>query len=291
MATGDHPDVPFVQAKKYGAGRLDGPPIWIVWHTMEEHEAGDTAERVANYFATLPDGRSVSAHYCCDNNSVVQCVLLADRAWTVGNTPGNNRGINVELAGFAAQSRAQWTDPYSLAMLSIACRIVARDMTEFAIPNRWCTVDDLKARRPGHTTHNDLRLAFGGTTHTDPGPNFPRDIVLDYIATGGTTVSSPVEEYTGGWLPQGIVSLADPIEIPEKASIGYKRNLVDSALAKALGRIEAKVDELLARPSVEVPPIDQAQVDAAVLAAMSNPDVIALYAKAVVDEEQRRLES
>jgi len=182
---GDHADVPFVQAKKFGTGRPDGPPLWIVWHTMEEDELLDTAERVARYFATLPDGRSVSSHYCVDGNSIVQCVLLRHRAWTVGNTPGNNRGINVELAGRAAQTAAQWADPYSRSMLGIACGIVARDMDEYEIPNRWCTVADLLARRPGHTTHNDLRLAFGGTTHTDPGAAFPRDLVLALVAGGG----------------------------------------------------------------------------------------------------------
>jgi hypothetical protein len=55
-------------------------------------------------------------------------------------------------------------------------------MRRFNIPNRWCTVDDLKARRAGHTTHNDLRLAFGGTTHTDPGAGFPRDHVIEIVA-------------------------------------------------------------------------------------------------------------
>lgn len=181
---GDHPDVPFVQAKKFGVGRPDGPPLWIVWHTMEEEELPDTAERVARYFATLSDGRTVSSHYCVDADSIIQCVRLRDVAYTVGNRPGNYRGINVELAGRAAQTAAQWADTYSQAMLRRACTIVARDMRRYAIPNRWCTVENLRALRPGHTTHNDLRLAFGGTTHTDPGAGFPRQQVLALVAGG-----------------------------------------------------------------------------------------------------------
>ena len=182
---GDYPDVPYLQAEHFGRGRPDGPPLWIVAHTMEEAESGDTAERVANYFAFNTGARTVSSHYTVDSNSEVQCVRLGDVAYTVGNRAGNNRGINYELAGRASQGAADWADPYSQALLRRFARLAARDMDAYAIPNRWCTVADLVARRPGLTTHNDLRLAFGGTTHTDPGGAFPRTQVSALIAGGG----------------------------------------------------------------------------------------------------------
>lgn len=178
MATADHSDVPFVQAAGYTRGRPDGPPLWIVVHDMEAGENGLRAESTAAYFANPGDGRSVSSHYCVDDNSVVQCVRLADSAWTVGNRPGNNRGINWELAGYARQIRAEWLDDFGRAMLAQAARIMRRDMAEYGIPARRCSITDLQAFRPGITSHNDLRLAFGGTTHTDPGPNFPWDVLL-----------------------------------------------------------------------------------------------------------------
>ena len=181
MATGDHADVPFLQAAKYARGRADGPPLWIVVHTMQEDELGDTAENVANYFAFHTGTRSVSAHYTIDNNSTVQCVRLADTAWTVGNRPGNNRGINYELAGFAEQTRAQWADAYSTSMLRRFAEVARRDMARYDIPARWCTDDDLRARRPGLTTHAQLGEVFGGTTHWDPGTNFPFDGFLSLI--------------------------------------------------------------------------------------------------------------
>lgn len=247
MATADHADVPFVQALKYGKGRIDGPPLWIVWHTMQEHELGDTAERVARYFATLSDGRTVSAHYCVDNNSIIQCVRLADRAWTVGNSPGNNRGINVELAGFASQTPAQWADPYSEAMLSIACRIVSRDMAEYKIPNRWCTVDDLWSYRGGHTTHNDLRLAFGGTTHTDPGSGFPRQHILDLIKTGGVDVMTSEEHSWLAYTTWRLNYLAQLDEFGEVPGLGEETY----PLSKAIKSIDTGVDTLLLRPPAE----------------------------------------
>jgi hypothetical protein len=181
MATGDHADIPFLQAEKYARGRPDGPPLWIVVHTMQEDELGDRAEAVANYFAFHTGSRSVSSHYTADSNSIVQCVRLADTAWTVGNRPGNNRGINWEFAGRAEQTKAQWADAYSQAMLRLAAPVIRRDMTRYSIPARWCTDADLRDRRPGLTTHAQLGLVFGGTTHWDPGPNFPFDGFLAMI--------------------------------------------------------------------------------------------------------------
>lgn len=183
MATSnDHPGLPFVQAQGYTRGRPDGPPLWVVWHSMEASEWSGRAESTAAYFANPSDGRAVSAHHCGDDNSVIQCVDEDDSAWTVGNRPGNYRGLNIELSGFARQSRADWLDPFGRAMFDRLAPIVAASMTRWKIPNRWCSTADLKAFRPGHTTHNDLRVAFGGTTHTDPGAGFPRDHVLAVIA-------------------------------------------------------------------------------------------------------------
>ncbi len=174
----DHPSIAFVQAAGYTVGRPDGKPLWIVVHDMEASETSQTAENTAAYFANPPDGRNVSSHYTVDNNSVVQCVRLKDCAWTVGNRPGNNRGINWELAGFASQSRAQWLDAFGLAMFNQIKPILRSDAAKFGIPIQRRTVAELKAWKPGITSHNDLRLAFGGTTHTDPGANFPWDVFL-----------------------------------------------------------------------------------------------------------------
>jgi hypothetical protein len=177
----DHPDLLFVQAKKYAKGRPDGSPLWIVVHDMEASETRLRAENTAHYFATLSDGRSVSSHYTCDSDSVVQCVKLGDVAFTVGNRPGNYRGINWEFSGFAAQTREQWLDDFGRAMFAKAAPYIRADAKKFGIPLVRRTVAELKARKPGVTSHNDLRLAFGNTTHTDPGPNFPWDYFMDLL--------------------------------------------------------------------------------------------------------------
>lgn len=177
----DHPELKFVQAAGFTRGRPDGNPLWIVIHDMEAGENSARAESTAAYFANPGDGRSVSAHYCVDNDSVIQCVKLADVAWTVGNTPGNNRGINWELAGFARQTKEEWLDAFGIAMFTQMAKYVQRDAVTYKIPLEKRSVSELKAFKPGITSHNDLRLAFGKTTHTDPGPNFPWAEFMDII--------------------------------------------------------------------------------------------------------------
>jgi hypothetical protein len=145
---------------------------------MEAVESQSCAENTANYFHTGAGGRSVSSHYCADNNSIVQCVLLRHSAWTVGNRPGNNRGINWELCGFAAQTRDMWLDAFGVAMFDRMVPIIKSDAAKYGIPLVKRTVAELTAYKPGVTSHNDLRLAFGGTTHTDPGTNFPWDVFM-----------------------------------------------------------------------------------------------------------------
>jgi N-acetyl-anhydromuramyl-L-alanine amidase AmpD len=193
VSSPDHPDLLFVQAGGYSRGRPDGRPLWIVIHTGETRESSTSAESLARYFQDPSDGRKVSAHYSADNNSIVQCVRLGDIAWTVGNRPGNYRGINWEFAGFASQTQREWTDAYSTAMLERAMPYMRSDAERFRIPLRRCSVADLKAFRPGVTSHNDLRLAFGVTTHTDPGPNFPWSWFMESLQEDGLATADELE--------------------------------------------------------------------------------------------------
>jgi hypothetical protein len=200
----DHPDLQFVQARYFTPGRPDGPPLWIVIHDMEAGESSTRAESTAAYFATMPDGRRVSSHYCVDDDSVIQCVRLADVAWTVGNRPGNYRGINWELAGFARQTRQEWLDEFGRAMFAQMVPIVLADAAEYEIPLRRCTIDDLLDKRPGITCHNDLRIAYGGTTHTDPGPNFPWDYFLALLTGDDMEQTDKLLDTTNGWADRTI---------------------------------------------------------------------------------------
>ena len=69
---------PFVESPnvtKTGGRTID----LIVIHTMEMDEKGDTAEHCALWFKN--PAAKVSAHYCVDADSIVQCVRDQDIGW------------------------------------------------------------------------------------------------------------------------------------------------------------------------------------------------------------------
>lgn len=160
-------------------GRIS-PVRHIVIHTMEAPEDVDTAENIAHGFAV--SSRQASAHYCVDADSVVQCVKLSDTAWA---TPGfNASGIQLEHAGYAAQSAAQWADDYSVAMLHRSAQLAAQLAKDYGIPVRHLSVSQVRNQTvPGFMGHVDATLAkIGGNTHTDPGSHFPWSTYLDLVA-------------------------------------------------------------------------------------------------------------
>lgn len=158
---------------------------------MEAPEKGTTAEAVANYFASLQ--RPASAHYCVDNDSIIQCVQLKDIAYGAANA--NRNGIHIELAGYAKQTEAEWQDPYSKAMLLKAADLAASLCKQFGIPVVFRKASDLVTGRTntsirGFTTHAEVNKAFGGS-HWDPGPSFPVEWFLGAVrkALEGQTVA------------------------------------------------------------------------------------------------------
>lgn len=167
-------DFPFVAAKYFT--KFDGRrnPRLIVLHDMEAPEKGDTAEAIARYFATLDGDKEgkKSAHYCIDNNSIVQCVRDNDIA---NAAPGANAdGLQLEMAGYGKQSAEQWLDDYSRAVIDNAAHVAAQLGLKFDIPMMQLTDAQLadKASR-GIVTHAQVSRVFKKSDHTDPGSAFP----------------------------------------------------------------------------------------------------------------------
>lgn len=149
----------------------------VVMHDMEYPERPDGAEWCARFFA----GGTVkaSAHYCVDNDSVVQGVNVDDVAWAA---PGaNSDGVQVEQSGYAAQARPDWLDPYSLATMHNAAKLTASLCIVLSIPARHLTVAEILAGEKGIVGHRDVNAAYHRSDHTDPGPNYPWDIFLGLV--------------------------------------------------------------------------------------------------------------
>lgn len=168
--------IPLVLAKNFRVANRPASSVrLIVLHTMEAAEKPETAENVAKWFAGA-GAPMASAHFCVDNDSTVQCVPLKDVAFAA---PGaNNDGIQIEMAARASQSAAEWDDEYSRAMLGRVAALMGQLSELYDIPLEYVDVKGLLAGKRGVTTHFDVSKAFKKSTHQDPGPGFPMQMVL-----------------------------------------------------------------------------------------------------------------
>ncbi|HEX9944258.1 MAG TPA: N-acetylmuramoyl-L-alanine amidase [Thermoanaerobaculia bacterium] len=156
----------------------------IVIHSMEAPEKGNTAENVARFFQNPRDADGkpiqVSAHLCVDNDSIVQCVFDNDIAFAA---PGvNHDGIQIELAGFARQTKAEWLDPFGILMLDRAANAAAQYCLKYNLPVQHLTNDELKTGQKGIIGHVQASQVFKKSSHTDPGKGFPWDHFLERVA-------------------------------------------------------------------------------------------------------------
>lgn len=181
----DLDSIQFIQAKNFTWGRKVQPSL-IVIHDMEAGEYSTTAESCANYFAGS-NAPQASAHYCCDNDSVVCSVNPDDTAWHTGENSTNDCGIGIEQAGYADQGigfGTGWADKYSQDMIiNQVAPLCAALCQRYGIPVHFLTADDLRAGdRVGITSHREITYAFVQGGHTDPGPDYPWEQLLSEIA-------------------------------------------------------------------------------------------------------------
>ena len=171
--------LPFVQAANFTPVSERTIEL-IVFHDMEYPERMTAAEQVANWFGgKVGEPPEASAHLCIDADSAVKCLDWMSVGW---HAPGcNHNGIGLEHAGYARQSRDQWLDEYSHAMLVLSARITAALCDLFDLPRELVEVDGLRAGDKGITSHRWASLAFRKSTHTDPGPDFPWDVYMDLV--------------------------------------------------------------------------------------------------------------
>lgn len=187
----EYPDLLFLPPRAYGTGR-DGKAVrYIVVHYTAGSERSSSPLNGAINDQHRTDG--TSTHYFVgsglDNQAaVIQCVLTKNRG-NAARMKGNRLGIQYELCG-TAQTRAQWLDEASDRTLTNAARQMARDCKKYKIPVRRLTVPQTRgdwynfpSGPMGFVGHIDCTLAYpeDGGDHTDPGANFPWDILLSRV--------------------------------------------------------------------------------------------------------------
>lgn len=223
---------PFVQARYFHRGRT-APIRLVVIHDMEAPERSTTAEGVADYFRS---GKvKASAHWSIDCDSEVCCVLEGDTAF---HAPGaNHDGVGLEHAGYARQSAEEWLDEYGQAMLRRSAKIAADICRRHKLPAVWLSAADVKAGLRGITSHHNVSLAYGKSSHTDPGPSFPIEFYLTLVRVELGLVAppappqSPEEDDDMAMTPEQRTALVKDIaaEVVRKLSSGSGPKQLDGS--------------------------------------------------------------
>lgn len=210
--------VPFVAGRNDYDDR-DGRKYGIAIHNTS-NDASDEGE--ASYARRRADG--TSAHFYVDRDSVTQSLDTAKRAGHAGSATGNENAIAVEITGGNGKSREWWLNNVDWPDLGRTLAAVIRaHWPDGSFEVRRATVDEMR-RNPRVKAlygHDDMRRAWGGTTHTDPGPNFPWWKLFDAVnaALGKARPPLPATATTGR--PRGARTLELTKPMMRGADVGF----------------------------------------------------------------------
>ena len=147
----------------------DGRKYGIAIHnTSNDASAADEA----SYATRRTDG--ISSHFYVDKHQVIQSLDTSARAGHAGSSEGNQNAVAVEIVGTNGKSRDWWLKNVCWDELG---KVLAAVCKTYGIAVRRASVAEMKKnpKVKAFYSHNDMRQAWGGTTHDDPGPNFPWD--------------------------------------------------------------------------------------------------------------------
>lgn len=142
----------------------------IIQHTTES-EAGNT-----NVIGYLERTRNGSYQTMVDfDGEEVRMVPDDRRAWAAMDA-GNRIGLHICAMGRAAYSRDRWLSEARL--LERTAMRYAEWSRLYGIPLVKLSPADVRAGRRGVCGHADISAAFRESDHTDPGGDFPYDVVI-----------------------------------------------------------------------------------------------------------------
>lgn len=199
------PDPPYEGPAAHTSDGPNLPARRIVIHSTVSPCVPGERHRIAAYFRD-PDAGG-SAHYVVDPVGVVQVVGDHSIAWHAPGAawsstrhpfPANVHSFGIEMCDNpgpvprgpvsvirAARRTWRWREPRQEAMLQLTAQLTAELCLAYGIPARWLNRKGLRSGVKGITSHAQVSLAFGQSTHWDPG-FWPRRrfmrLVRDYIA-------------------------------------------------------------------------------------------------------------
>jgi len=186
----------------HGATRDTSTIRIIVLHATDPSasDAEPTAESTASWFSQqipISAGGPFSAHVVVGEDGCFQTTDDSIIAYGAGS-PANEKGLHIEQAGHSFWTRDQWLSHD--ATLRQAGGQVAAWAEQYGIPLVFLTGDDLQnlaaagwpEGQGGITTHAEVSKAWPkASNHTDPGANYPIDVLMGYAGATQTSDEEP----------------------------------------------------------------------------------------------------
>jgi hypothetical protein len=169
--------------------RKSGPNRVIVVHDSEGSEGDRSAANLAQYMTTPGDRPNGSGGvYGSSYQAVADARDLGRPAGprdvvAYSASGANHDGDHICIPGKASQTRAMWLDDISRQYIRTTALYIVESGRQQNIPSVRLSVAQVRdGRSRGYCSHHDVSLAFGKSTHTDPGPQFPWDVLAADIA-------------------------------------------------------------------------------------------------------------
>lgn len=180
-------DLDMKHAFPFGGWRDTKKLVGVCVHTTEGSDPARPPSAVAltNYQST---SRTGSYHVVVDTAGVRVRQNTDDWVtWSTGNK-GNYILLHLSFCAFSAWSRKKWLSEGK--MLRAGAKTIAHWLKHYGWPAKKVPA----ALLPGALGHADTRV-WGGTDHTDPGPNFPWPEFIDMVKDEmGVAAVRPVVE-------------------------------------------------------------------------------------------------
>lgn len=235
------PALPYYGPVAHSSGTGNLPINRIVIHYTAGND-GYGAQGTARYFRD--PNASGSAHYITDSDESIQCAHDNVVCW---HAPPNTHSLGIEMECSGANgAKGHWVLASHIAMMHRTALLTAQKCLQYGVPVVKLSVADLRAGKRGVCGHVDVSLAFGQSTHTDPGPYFPWVQFMGWVheeyaalTTPTPTPTPPVEDDMAG---EGPAILAAVKDIQAKSLARYERSeQIYSATAAAIAAIAAQL--------------------------------------------------
>jgi LysM repeat protein len=161
---------PFIHARGYRRGRAYGEASRVAWVVIHTAEGARDERDLGAFFRSTSAGSSNGG--AGQDGGYATYVNYGDTPWT--NAPLNQESDTIELCGFARWGRAQWLAQPK--MLDTCARWIAWRCTVRRIPIRY--VASPSRGSSGVTGHVQVNRVWKQSSHWDPGPQFPWDVVI-----------------------------------------------------------------------------------------------------------------